>query len=324
MGIYDRDYYRENSGRLSFGIRFQACTMLSVVYVCIFLFQAAIRDGDFDRLQHGSLAEPLQLKASKVLDGELWRVVTYAFVHDPSSIVPIALNIIFLISFGRQLEAYIGWKEFLAYYLLAGFLAGLGFTVAATILGSDDALLGPVGSVTATLVLFAMRCPRRSVLLFFVVPCRVWAPLTSYLIINLVWDGSWHPAAIGAEATAAAFALFCHHCTRRVPNWLPRMPSSSIGTPNRPHLQIFSEEPADGETASLTAPGSSAAASYASAHTPSATAVGASPARLDEHLEAKLDEVLKKVNMHGQNSLSDEERAVLFRASEIYRKRRKS
>ena len=44
---------------------------------------------------------------------------------------------------------------------------------------------------------------------------------------------------------------------------------------------------------------------------------------MDEQLEAKLDEVLEKVKKQGQDSLTDDERAVLFRASEIYRKRRK-
>jgi hypothetical protein len=43
---------------------------------------------------------------------------------------------------------------------------------------------------------------------------------------------------------------------------------------------------------------------------------------MDEHLEAKLDEVLEKVKQHGQDSLSETEREILFRASEIYRKRR--
>jgi hypothetical protein len=44
---------------------------------------------------------------------------------------------------------------------------------------------------------------------------------------------------------------------------------------------------------------------------------------MDEHLEAKLDVVLEKVKKHGQESLNEDERAILFRASEIYRKRRK-
>ena len=44
---------------------------------------------------------------------------------------------------------------------------------------------------------------------------------------------------------------------------------------------------------------------------------------VDEYLEAKLDQVLEKVSQHGQQSLTAEEREILFRASEIYRRRRK-
>ena len=43
---------------------------------------------------------------------------------------------------------------------------------------------------------------------------------------------------------------------------------------------------------------------------------------LDEQLEAKLDAVLEKVARFGQASLTDTERQILFRASEVYRKRR--
>ncbi|HLW63732.1 MAG TPA: DUF6576 domain-containing protein, partial [Gemmataceae bacterium] len=43
----------------------------------------------------------------------------------------------------------------------------------------------------------------------------------------------------------------------------------------------------------------------------------------DEHLEAQVDKVLAKVAQQGQDSLTDEERRVLQRASEIYRQRRK-
>jgi hypothetical protein len=46
--------------------------------------------------------------------------------------------------------------------------------------------------------------------------------------------------------------------------------------------------------------------------------------RADEHLEAKLDEVLEKVQRHGKDSLSESERAILVRASEIYKKRRQT
>ena len=43
---------------------------------------------------------------------------------------------------------------------------------------------------------------------------------------------------------------------------------------------------------------------------------------VDEHLEAKLDQVLEKVARHGQDSLTESERQILFRASEVYKRRR--
>jgi hypothetical protein len=53
-------------------------------------------------------------------------------------------------------------------------------------------------------------------------------------------------------------------------------------------------------------------------------AVAAPPERgdVDEQLEAKLDAVLQKVSQHGKESLTESEREILLRASEIYKKRR--
>ena len=44
--------------------------------------------------------------------------------------------------------------------------------------------------------------------------------------------------------------------------------------------------------------------------------------QLDEHLEAKLDAVLEKVARFGQASLTDAERQILLKASEIYKRKR--
>src|SRR5205807_6334426 len=43
----------------------------------------------------------------------------------------------------------------------------------------------------------------------------------------------------------------------------------------------------------------------------------------DEQLEARVDRLLEKVSKHGQESLTPEERELLFRASELYKSRRK-
>lgn len=50
----------------------------------------------------------------------LWQVVTYMFLHDPSSIGHILMNMLFLWLFGSELEEIWGSKRFLLFYLLSG------------------------------------------------------------------------------------------------------------------------------------------------------------------------------------------------------------
>jgi hypothetical protein len=56
--------------------------------------------------------------------------------------------------------------------------------------------------------------------------------------------------------------------------------------------------------------------------TPVALPSGGPAREVDEHLEAQVDAVLEKVSRHGQASLTDHEREILFRASEVYKKKR--
>jgi hypothetical protein len=51
-------------------------------------------------------------------------------------------------------------------------------------------------------------------------------------------------------------------------------------------------------------------------------ASGVASADLDEHLDAKLDAVLEKLSRHGRESLTEKERDILLKASEIYKKKR--
>jgi hypothetical protein len=51
-------------------------------------------------------------------------------------------------------------------------------------------------------------------------------------------------------------------------------------------------------------------------------AVASPPPVGDEQLEAKLDAVLEKVARSGKDSLTDGERQILLRASEVYKRRR--
>ena len=46
-------------------------------------------------------------------------------------------------------------------------------------------------------------------------------------------------------------------------------------------------------------------------------------ADVDEHLEAQVDAVLEKVSLYGQDSLTESEKALLVRASEVYKRKQR-
>ena len=267
----------------------------------------------------GPFTEAIELQSDKVLDGEVWRLATYAFAHDSVRITPIIFNILFVIWIGRQIEDIYGWKEFLSFYLLVGLMAGVAFLGACAASQQDGILMGARGSITAVLVLYALHFPRRMV-------CG-YVPFWFIAIVYVMNDslgfmaGYRNPAAFACHAVAGVFALLYHHYSLRVSTWLPGVPSRA-STRRRPQtkLQIF-REPAGEEAAPAPA---SAPSSHPKPTTATAPVSGtATQAEMDEQLEAKLDEVLQKMKKHGRESLTEEEQAVLFRASEIYKKRRK-
>jgi rhomboid family protein len=326
MGIYDRDYYREATRNHLDG-RVQAYVVLIVIYIAIYILQIATRDEGKLRQRPGPgpVTESLILNADKVMQGEVWRLVTFAFVHDPLNPMPLICNIIFLIFFGRFVEDIVGWKEFLGFYLVAGFLAGIGFTLVSGAGKLGGELAGPQASITAVLLLVALQNPKRTVLLFFVIPCPIWFVVVFNVLLDVAGylGGHVNPIVLAAHAVTAGFAFVYFRYHLVVTSWLPSWFSGPRRPKAKPKLQIYRDTvDRDSEPSPASAGGSAPATRGAAPATASATATAASV--IDEQLEAKLDEVLEKVKKYGQESLTEEERAVLFRASEIYRKRRKT
>ena len=55
---------------------------------------------------------------------ELWRCVTYLFLHNPFSIWHILFNMIGLWFLGSELESIWGKRKFLEYYFVVGIVSG--------------------------------------------------------------------------------------------------------------------------------------------------------------------------------------------------------
>ncbi len=98
---------------------------------------------------------------------KVWQLVSYQFLHDPSSFLHVAFNMLFLWVFGAPVEDRLGRPGFLAFYLVGGAAAGLGH-----LLASPAPVIGASGSVAAVTGAFLALFPRsriKVVLVFFLI-----------------------------------------------------------------------------------------------------------------------------------------------------------
>ena len=123
MGIYDRDYYRKEGPSYldSFAVRGQICKWLLIVNITVFILQLITKNS-------GLVTEAFLLIPEKVMQGQVWRLLTCAFIHDTVHPAHIIFNMWFLFLFGGEVEDLYGRWEFLAFYLTAAVmgLAAIG------------------------------------------------------------------------------------------------------------------------------------------------------------------------------------------------------
>jgi membrane associated rhomboid family serine protease len=78
-----------------------------------------------------------------VLQGQYWRIFTAMFLHDPTNIFHIFLNMLSLFFIGRAVEIFYGKWRYLLIYLLSGILGGVSFLL----LSPGDVAVGASGAI---------------------------------------------------------------------------------------------------------------------------------------------------------------------------------
>jgi membrane associated rhomboid family serine protease len=120
--------------------------------------------------------------------GQVWRLVTYMFLHSVTTVFHFLFNMLALWMFGPELEERWGTRRFLSFYALCGVGAGLFsmfylFSPVTRFLP----VIGASGAVLGLLTAYACYFPDRQVLLFFVLPIRVWMLVAGYAVLSLVF-----------------------------------------------------------------------------------------------------------------------------------------
>jgi membrane associated rhomboid family serine protease len=311
MGIYDREYYRRDGPSFldSVTSRGRVCLWLVGINVVVFILQVMTRPrlefddglGGMPDL-FGPFTRAFVLDPRLVLHGQVWRLLTYAFLHDTFSIWHIVFNMLFLVWFGTDIEDLYGPREFLAFYLVSAVVGGLAYMVGFWLKLNPGPCLGASGAVTAVLVLCAFHYPSRVILLFFVLPVPIWLFVVFQVAADVFGLFGTTNVAVTVHLGGAAFAFVYYKMQLRMMSLLPSLRAWQRQR-SRPRLRVYHEEEPSRPMASV-------------------AAEAPPPEDVDEQLEAKLDAVLEKVARFGQGSLTDNERKILFRASEVYKKRR--
>jgi membrane associated rhomboid family serine protease len=319
MGIYDREYYRREGPSLlgGFSNRGQVCKWLIAVNVGVFVVQLMTKN------QVHNITDALVLDTDAVSHGQVWRLLTYAFLHSPGGgfFAHILFNMLFLWWFGSDMEDHYGPREFLAFYLVSAVVGGLAFQFAwyahlvppghgAPILDEygypvgfepiAPQCLGASGAVTAVMVLCALHYPTRLIYIWFFFPIPIWlfvlfqVAQDSFMFVGQMPTGT----AVTVHLGGAAFGFAYYQMNWRIMGLWNDLRGWQRQR-SQPRLRVYREE----------------SPRPLASHAPSAP-------DLDEGLEAKLDAVLEKVARSGQASLTESEKQLLLRASEVFKRRR--
>jgi len=118
---------------------------------------------------------------------QLWRLVTYMFLHSPDMIFHILFNMLSLWWFGVELEDIWGRRKFLIFYFVCGVGSGL-FTLFYLFVNPHVIVIGASGAVLGLLTAYAFYYPQRQVLLFGIFPMRMRTLVIGYVAISLFFS----------------------------------------------------------------------------------------------------------------------------------------
>jgi membrane associated rhomboid family serine protease len=288
MGIYNRDYFRNDNRPSAEGFLASAFKWIIAANVVVYILQLVVPDN--------AVTELFDLSPVLVLHGQVWRLVTYAFCHEPGSPFHILFNMLFLYWFGATLERMYGTREFMLFYFVSAFISGLAFLALALVMHDRTPAIGASGAVMAVVMLYAIHFPRDE-MYFLLFRVQIRFLVLFYIVVDL-WpvlrafsgqapsDGVAHAAHLGGLAFGFLYYHFHLHLDRgwgslknlRAPRIRIKKPPESIRV-----YDPYKEEDRG------------------------------------ENLDVKVDAILAKIQAHGEASLTEQERETLIRASQRYK-----
>jgi membrane associated rhomboid family serine protease len=300
MGVYDRDYYREDRQGLHLTISaWSAVTTLIVINVAVAVVGFFLQTNPVTH--RNWLTEYLALQPDLFHNPwNFWQLLTYGFVHDQGDIWHLAFNMLGLWIFGREVEVIYGRREFFKLYISLIVLSGLFDQIIQFASQSLHPVIGASGGVVGLAVIFACHFPRR-MMLIFPIPIPIPAALMVGIFVVMEFlatrsrgDAVAHWVHLGGAAFGFLYYKTGWNLFRLWPGNLKlRLPMRG------PKFRIH-REPEENEEQSPP----------------------------DDYLttgrvQQRVDQILEKISRTGESSLTEEERRFLADASRRYQQQRR-
>ncbi len=225
-----------------------------------------------------------------------WQLITYQFMH--ANFLHLLFNMVFgLWMFGMEVENTWGSKKFLIFYLTCGVAAGISQLILAPILEPAQTLgptVGASGAVFGVLIAFGMMFPDRYIFLYFLLPIKA-----KYFVMILIalgvlsvggTDNVANLAHLGGALAGYLYMLYdlkgfkLRARVRQMPGLFgSREQKESAAYRDVVDAKVFDIREAKRDD------------------------------RTD--LQKRIDEILDKISQSGYQSLTEEEKKILFEAS---------
>ncbi len=297
--LEDRDYMRSTEDSFR---RTTTCYLVAAL-AGIFLLQAILLTfGRFD------LAAVLGLRGEELASGQVWRLVTFQFVHACPWPWHVLFNCLGLYFLGVVVEGTYGRRHLLRLFFLGGLIGG-GFHLAISLLPQHGSagVIGASAGVLALLGAYATLNPWREmcfIVLFFPVNLRASVVLWFLLGLSVFgivfpFDGVSGAAHLGGLLLGIGYARRALGASDDFPvaklfNWETLLPARR----SRP------SHAASGGSSELRRPGKAVTEESS-----------------DDFISKEVDPILDKISAHGIHSLTDRERKILEQARTVMAKR---
>lgn len=304
-----------NSFQSWYRVQPRAIRALLTINVVLFLLWLVL----FQHIQLTSLIVWRFLALTSTLPDALlqpWQLVTYNFLHlgtDFWGLIHLLFNMLWLYWIGKEYEELEGSHKLLAAYLIGGIGGGILTLAAYAILPGSVIVYGASASVLGVMTAVAVTYPYRSISLLFIGTVRLIYVVIGFLVIDMLFIAGSRTA-VTAHLGGALFGFLFARAERSgidLSSWTLFMFGERR---TKSHLRKVKPRKSDGFFERV--------GSWLGGQEPEETREATTrprpvtrEAREEEPVTTDIDRILDKISERGYDSLSDEEKRILYEAS---------